>query len=93
VERFDLPPLRGGGRRGNIIHRRVGKAVGNPLGCLYVGCAGCGAARSLLLFGYVSLYCLVTLLICICLLPLPSHRGLPQRSSDRDSPPAALVGA
>jgi hypothetical protein len=70
----------------------VGKAVGNPLGCLYVGCVGCGAARSLLLFGYVSLYCLVTLLICICFLPLPSHRGLPQRSSDRGSTPAALVG-
>ena len=44
VERFDLPTLRGGGRRGKVIHRPVGKAVGNLLGCLYVGCVGCGAA-------------------------------------------------
>ena len=35
----------------------LGKAVGNLLGCLYVGCVGCGAARSLLLFGYVLVLC------------------------------------
>jgi len=29
---------------GEIIHRQVGKVVGNLLGCLYVGCVGCGAA-------------------------------------------------
>ena len=57
VERFDLPTLRGGGRRGRVIHRPVGKAVGNLLGCLYVRCVGCGAARSLLLFGYVLVLC------------------------------------
>ena len=57
VERFDLPTLRGGGRRGKVIHRPVGKAVGNLLGCLYVRCVGCGAARSLLLFGYVLVLC------------------------------------
>jgi hypothetical protein len=66
--------------------------VGNLLGCLYVGCVGCGAARSLLLFGYVSLYCVATLLICICFLPLPSHRGCRRRSSDRGPPSAAVAG-
>ena len=43
--------------QGKIIHRPVGKAVGNLLGCLYVGCVGCGAARSVLLFGYVLVLC------------------------------------
>ena len=31
--------------------------MGNLLGCLYVGCGGCGVARSLLLFGYVLVLC------------------------------------
>jgi len=35
----------------------VSKAVGNLLGCLYVGCVRCGAAQSLLLFGYVLVLC------------------------------------
>jgi len=31
--------------------------MGNLLGCLYIGCGGCRAARSLLLFGYVLVLC------------------------------------
>ena len=36
-----------------IIHFPVGKAMGNLLGCLYIGCVGCRATQSLLLFEYV----------------------------------------
>ena len=92
VERFDLPPLRGGGRRGELLIVGTAKLWEiSLLGCLYVGCVGCGAARSLLLlFGYVVLYCVATLLICTYFLPLPLHRGLPQRSSDR-VPPAYMA--
>ena len=52
---------------------------------------GCGAARSLLLFGYVFLYCVVCLLICIYFLPLPLHRGCHRQSTDR-GPPLLLSG-
>jgi len=40
-----------------IIHCLVGKAMGNILGYLYVGCIRCRAAQSLLLFGYVLVLC------------------------------------
>jgi len=42
---------------GEIIHLPVGKAVGNLLDCLYVGCVGCGATQYLLMFGYALVLC------------------------------------
>ena len=64
-----------------IIHSLVGKAMGNLLGCPYVGCMGCEAARSLLLFGYVLVLCSEPL--DLHLFPsFASHRGFCRQSSD-----------
>jgi len=88
VERSDLPPLRGGGRRGKLFIVKSGKLWEIS----YVACTwGAELPDPSLLFGYVFLYCVASLLICIYFLPLPPHRGCHRRSTDR-GPPLLLSG-
>ena len=75
---------------GEIIHRPVGKAVGNLLGWLYIGCVRCELPVPSSCLD-VFLYCVSSLLICIYFLPLPSHHGCHRWSSDR-GPPLLLFG-